>query len=110
MKERRWNKIFQEMKWDLELNRDREELTLFLKIIVALEAAAETIKGLTTFANPESNGVYRSPKGSHFLIGESVCLLWRQGKGQWGFGFFKFQLCVWWETSLGGENDTVELG
>lgn len=33
------------------------KLTLLLKIVVALEAAAEAIEGLAALANPESDGV-----------------------------------------------------
>ena len=35
-------------------------LTLFLEVMVALEAASETIKSLAGLANPESDGVYSS--------------------------------------------------
>lgn len=41
-------------------------LTLFLEVVVALEAGTEAINGLSCFSNPESDGVYRSPQGSHF--------------------------------------------
>nr|GMC94930.1 hypothetical protein Iba_chr05cCG3690 [Ipomoea batatas] len=38
-----------------------------LKIVVALEAAAEAIEGLTRFADPESDGVDCSAKRTHLL-------------------------------------------
>lgn len=42
------------------------EHTLLLEIVVALKAAAETIKGLAGLADPESDGVNCSSKRTHF--------------------------------------------
>ncbi|KAK8648959.1 hypothetical protein V6N13_129701 [Hibiscus sabdariffa] len=55
-----------------ERNGVKVKLTLFLEIVVALEAAAEAIESLTGLANPESNGVNGFAKGSHLqlLIGD----------------------------------------
>jgi len=40
--------------------------TLLLEEVTALKAGTETINGLSSLPNPETNAVDRSPKGSHF--------------------------------------------
>lgn len=45
--------------------RRKRGFTLLLEVVVALEAAAETINGLAGLTNPESDGVYGFSKGSH---------------------------------------------
>lgn len=43
------------------------ERTLFLEEVIALETRTETINGLASFADPESDGVESSSQRSHFL-------------------------------------------
>lgn len=43
---------------------------LFLEVVIALEAAAEAIKGLAGFADPESDGVDCFPQCSHLRLAQ----------------------------------------
>lgn len=43
---------------------------MFLEVVIALEAAAEAIKGLAGFADPESDGVDCFPQCSHLLLAQ----------------------------------------
>jgi hypothetical protein len=55
------------------------ERTLFLEEVVALKTGTETINGLTSFADPESDGVESSAQCSHF--NNSVCQVTGGGSG-----------------------------
>lgn len=48
---------------------------LFLEVVIALEAAAETIDGLAGLADPESNGVDCSSQRPHLLLPHELLLL-----------------------------------
>lgn len=58
----------------MDLRRE-EWLTLFLEVVIALEAGTETINGLSGFSNPKSDAVYSSSEGSHFWfrILQTIC-------------------------------------
>ena len=47
--------------------------TLLLEEVTALKAGTKTINGLSSLANPETNAVDRSPKGSHFRYCSLLC-------------------------------------
>lgn len=54
--------------------------TLFLEVVVALEAASEPIDGLAGLPNPKSDGVDRFPQRPHARADESRV---------WGFGVLR---------------------
>lgn len=50
----------------MEMNkRVRRRVTLLLEVVVALEAGAEAIDGLSGLTNPESDSVDRFPQRPH---------------------------------------------
>lgn len=76
--------------WDLEINKksrkakvpkDKQLIvtivgecgrTLLLEVVVALQPATKSIKGLTSFANPESDGVDCSTHRSHLYSTQRI--------------------------------------
>lgn len=73
-------KLDREMDIRIKMNKNGKGLgvepTLFLEVVVALEARAETIDGLAGLADPESDGVESSAQRSHFSSG--VCKIVRR--------------------------------
>lgn len=92
--------------------------TLLLEEVTALKAGTETINGLSSLANPETNAVDRSPKGSHFHycslltlplpIKMEVEYPWFMERAFWGF--HQYQKLAWPITNCVGLFQLVELG
>lgn len=55
------NELSRKLDLKAEKERDNEGLTLFLEVVVALEATTEPINGLPSLSNPESNSVNGFP-------------------------------------------------